>query len=107
MATAKNHHVSELTLELGQVLLPLRAVARVARELVALGPAVLVELVHADAELVEDAHRIADGDVQPAGVLGVLGAGGGEEEEVAREEVREREGGLRGGACEAVGVQRL
>ena len=96
-----------LTLELAQLLLSLRAVAGIARQLVALGPAVFVELVHADAELVEDAHRIADGDVQPAGVLGVLGAGGGEEEEVAREEVREREGGLRGGACEAVGVQRL
>ena len=104
---AENHRVSKLTLELVQILLALRAVTRVARELVALRPAVLVELVHADAELVEDAHRIADGDVQPAGVLGVLGACCGEEDEVAGEEVCEREGGLGGGASKAVGVERL
>lgn len=81
--------------------------ARIPRELVALRPAVLVELVHADAELIKDAHRISDGDVQPAGVLGVLGAGCGQQDEVAREEVCEREGGLGRGACEAVGVERL
>ena len=96
-----------LTLELAQLLLSLRAVAGIARQLVALGPAVLVELVHADAELVEDGHRISDGDVQPAGVLGVLGACCGQQEEVAGEEVRECERGLGGRACKAVGVERL
>lgn len=53
-----------------------------------------MELVHADAEFVEGAHRVPDGDVQPSGVLGVLGACCGQQDEILREEVRERERGL-------------
>lgn len=96
-----------LTLELAQILLSLRAVARITRQFVALRSAVLVQLVHADAELVEHAHRIPDGDVQPSGVLGVLRACRGQQDEIAGEEVRERERCLGGRPCKAVCVKRL
>ena len=72
-----------LTLELAQVLLSLRTVARITRQLVAFRPTVLVELVHADAEFVEDTHRIPDSEVQPSGVLGVLRACRGKQNEIA------------------------
>jgi len=62
----------QLTLELAQILLSLRAVARITLQLIALRPTVLVELVHANAEFIEDGHGVSDGDIQPSGVLGVL-----------------------------------
>jgi hypothetical protein len=85
-----------LTLELAQILQSLRALARIARQLVAFRPAVLVELVHANAEFVEGTHGIPDGDVQPPRMLSVLRACRGQQDEIAREEVREREGSLGG-----------
>lgn len=65
---------SELTLELVQILLSFRTVAGITLQLVAFRSAVLVELVHADAEFVEGTHRVSDGDVQSSRVLGVLRA---------------------------------
>jgi hypothetical protein len=71
-----------LTLELVQILLSLRAVTRIARQFVALRSTVFVKLVHADAEFVESTHRISDGDVQSPGVLGVLRACRGQQDEI-------------------------
>jgi hypothetical protein len=85
---------SRLTLELVQILLSLRGVARITGQLVALRPAILVKLVHANAKFVEGTHRISDGDVQPSGVLGVLRACCGQQDEILREEVCEGERSL-------------
>ncbi len=83
-----------LTLELAQILLSLQTVARITRQLVAFRSAVLVELVHADAKFVEGTHRVSDGHVQSSGVLSVLRACCGQQDEIAREEICEREGSL-------------
>jgi hypothetical protein len=52
-----------LTLELAQILLSLYGVTRIPRQFVALGSAILVKLVHANAKFVESTHRISDSDV--------------------------------------------
>ena len=91
-----HHHVPRLTLELVQILLSFRTVAGIARQLVAFRSAVLVELVHANAEFVEGTHGVPDGDVQPSRMLSVLRACCGQQDEIAREEIREREGSLGG-----------
>ena len=83
-----------LTLELAQIFLSLQTVARITRQLVAFCPAVLVELVHADAKFVKGTHRVSDGHVQSSGVLSVLRACCGQQDEIAREEICEREGSL-------------
>ena len=81
--------------------------ARITRQLVALRPAVLVELVHADAEFVEGTYRVSDGDVESSGVLGVLRACRGQQDEIAREEIGKGERGLGRGPCEAVSMEGL
>jgi len=62
----------QLTLKLAQILLSLRRVARITRQLVAFRTAVLVKLVHTDTKLVESTHRISDSQVESSGVLGIL-----------------------------------
>jgi hypothetical protein len=100
------HETWRRTSHVGQVLCAAGGAGGEARHLAALAGGIVCELGDAKTELVERAERVVSAQARAAGVLCVLCAGGGEEGEVAAEEVGEHGRGLARCADEAVGVER-
>lgn len=95
------------TLEVVEILNPLETVLSITRHVLALGRTIILQLVHAGAQLVEGLYRILDHDSPPARMVRIFGRGGSYDLEVAREDVGEDGIGLSGSARESLGVQSL